>query len=189
MKCTIRQKYLIGQQRNAVHTSNAGQKEVMFINQGQSPLDQRALQPWIFPGERGLTRDHRDISVWTWGFSCGSHTSTGWGAHHGHGQAGRGTLKCPFKWQEPVTVTYGPYSQSKGNDGNRASAVTVRAALSRPGGMSQYFLPGSKVLTDTVSQAFKWSGCRQSSLSGWGLLHSGPGSYRASSRDVCSSEC
>lgn len=32
----------------------------MFINQGQSPLDQRALQPWIFPAERGLTRDHRD---------------------------------------------------------------------------------------------------------------------------------
>lgn len=39
----------------------------------------------------------------------------------------------PPSWPggEPVTVIYGSYSQSKGNDRDRASAVTDTAALSK----------------------------------------------------------
>lgn len=79
------------------------------------------------------------------GFSYGIHTSTGWGGGHitGMGRAGRSRdsempiqmarARVPPSWPggEPVTVIDGSYSQSKGNDGNRALAVTVRAALSQ----------------------------------------------------------
>lgn len=63
------------------------------------------------------------------------------GAHHWHGQ-GREDSEMPIQMArsqrppsrpggEPVTVIYGSYSQSKGNDGDRASAVTDMAALSK----------------------------------------------------------